>query len=277
MTKKNSLGKGLSALIREDEDDKVEDLDLKNIVANKYQPRAYFKDEALEELAKSIEENGLLQPIIVRRDGRKYEIIAGERRYRAFKSLGKSKIPAIIKDISDEESAKFALIENIQREDLNIIEEARGYKEFMDEFRLTQEDLAKLVGKSRSYIANTVRLLNLDAYILESILGSRLSPGHGKVLLGIKDVNLQVEMAKKAEEGELSVRQLEELVKKLNKEENLEKKTANKDVNLSNLELDLMEILGTKVKIKDRGNKGKIEIDYYSLDDFDRIIDKFNL
>lgn len=277
MTKKNSLGKGLSALIREDEDDKVEDLDLKNIVANKYQPRAYFKDEALEELAKSIEENGLLQPIIVRRDGRKYEIIAGERRYRAFKSLGKSKIPAIIKDISDEESAKFALIENIQREDLNIIEEARGYKEFIEKFKLTQEDLAKLVGKSRSYIANTIRLLNLDDYILDSILESRLSPGHGKVLLGIKDLNLQVEMGKKVEEGELSVRQLEELVKKLNKEENLERKAANKDVNLSNLELDLMEILGTKVKIKDRGNKGKIEIDYYSLDDFDRIMDKFNL
>ncbi len=190
-TKKRGLGRGLSALISEDvlieEDnlDKIINIDIKSIVPNKYQPRVEFNDENLRELANSMELNGIIQPIIVRKEGKKYEIIAGERRLRAAKLIGLKEVPCIVKDIDEALSAKLAIIENIQREDLNVVEEAASYKKLIEEYKLTQEELAKEVGKSRAYISNSIRILNLDKKILNYIIEKDLSHGHAKVLMSL--------------------------------------------------------------------------------------------
>lgn len=278
--KKRGLGKGLSALIsdelindnNEKSKDSIINIDISLIIPNKEQPRQNFEEEALEDLANSIKIYGLLQPIILRKVEKKYEIVAGERRWRACKIAGLKEVPALIKELSQQESAKIALIENIQREDLNPIEEAMAYKKLMEDFKLTQEDVSLQVGKSRSYIANSIRLLNLDENITNFVAQGKLTTGHGKALLGIKDKNEQLKAAEKIINEKLNVRQTEEIAssKKVN-ESNVEENI--KDTHIISLEEELMRSLGTKVNLVPGVKKGKIEIEYYGDEDLDRIID----
>ena len=279
--KKRGLGKGLSALISDEgimdnnskqSKETIINIDIGLINPNENQPRKEFGEEALLDLTNSIKIHGLIQPIIVRKIKDKYEIIAGERRWRASKGAGLKEIPCILRDIDGEVSAKFALIENIQREDLNPIEEATAYKGLMKDYNLTQEEVANQVGKSRSYIANTIRLLNLDKKIIEYISEGELTPGHGKVLLGIKDKNKQVLVAEKIIKDGLNVREVESIV---NKKDSPTKKATipNKDPHIISIEEELMGKLGTKVNLSKGGKKGKIEIEYYGYEDLERIID----
>lgn len=271
--KKRGLGKGLSALISDEsinEDNKVSkdsicNIDVDLIIPNKDQPRQEFDKETLNDLANSIKSYGLLQPILLRKIGKTYEIIAGERRWRASKIAGLKEIPSLVKELNEEESAKIALIENIQREDLNPIEEAIAYKKLMQEFNLTQEEVSLQIGKSRSYIANSIRLLNLDEDIVEHISMGKLTPGHGKALLAIKDKKEQLKAAKEIIEGNLNVRETEKITS--TRKDNL------KDSHIMSLEEDLMMVLGTRVNLIPGIKKGKIEIEYYGDEDLDRIID----
>lgn len=282
-SKKRGLGRGLAALINEDMDLDDKDEIIKNIKVdlifpNKYQPRREFKDESIKELANSIKINGLIQPIVIRKDGKRYEIIAGERRLKASKLAGLDEIPSIIKDIDEETSAKYALIENIQREDLNIVEEGRAYKNLIDKYKLTQEQLASEMSKSRSYISNSIRILSLDEKLLNFIIDGKLSQGHAKVLLSLKEKEIQNNIAKDIIEKKLSVRQTEELVDNIKnklKDEKTKGKANKKQKpsNIIDLEESLMNYLGTKVNLKGGDKKGKIEIEYYSLEDLERLVE----
>lgn len=278
--KKRGLGKGLSALISEDFSSKEEEvskdsilnINIKDIIPNKNQPRRDFDEDALKELAKSIELYGLIQPILVREVKGKYEIVAGERRWRACKLAGLKEIPGILKDMGQEESAKIALIENIQREDLNPVEEAHAYKKLMEEFNLTQEELSTQIGKSRSYISNTIRILNLDNQVLDHISSGDLSQGHGKAILSIKNKDEQIKIAKEILNKKLNVRDTESLTRsKSNIEKELEK-----DLDQSyiiSIEDKLMMALGTKVNLLQGDKKGKIEIEYYGDEDLERLLE----
>lgn len=279
--KKRGLGKGLSALISDEtimEDnnktkESVINIDIDLIVPNENQPRQEFDEVALSELTDSIKIHGLIQPILVRKIKDKYEIIAGERRWRASQVAGLKAVPCLLKDVTEEVAAKFALIENIQREDLNPIEEAIAYKRLMQDYSLTQEEVASQVGKSRPYIANTVRLLNLDEGIINYISKGELTSGHGKVLLGIKDKKQQLMTAEQIIKNNLNVRETENIT---NEKANITKKTKKKnlkDTNIIDLEESLMKILGTKVNLVQGSKKGKIEIEYYGYEDLERIID----
>lgn len=280
--KRRGLGKGLSALIpeerqlnlMEDEADKgtVVELDISSIEPNKEQPRKTFEKEPLEELKNSIKQYGLLQPLVVRKVGGKYEIIAGERRWRAAKEAKIKKVPCIIKEVDDTQALKLALIENIQRENLNPIEEAQAYKTLIDEYDLTQEEVALALGKSRSYIANTIRLLNLDDEIIEYISEGKITSGHGKVLLGIKDKRERIELAKGIVENKLNVRETEKIASKAKKKVSSKVKMEKNPI-ISQIEEGLMRALGTKVSIITKKNGGKIEIEYYSDEDLQRIIE----
>lgn len=280
--KRRGLGKGLSALIpeerqlnlMEDEADKgtVVELDISSIEPNKEQPRKTFEKEPLEELKNSIKQYGLLQPLVVRKVGGKYEIIAGERRWRAAKEAKIKKVPCIIKEVDDTQALKLALIENIQRENLNPIEEAQAYKTLIDEYDLTQEEVALALGKSRSYIANTIRLLNLDDEIIEYISEGKITSGHGKVLLGIKDKRERLELAKGIVENKLNVRETEKIASKAKKKASSKVKMEKNPI-ISQIEEGLMRALGTKVSIITKKNGGKIEIEYYSDEDLQRIIE----
>lgn len=282
-TKKRGLGKGLSALIgdkpmvdsildeKEINHNSVENIPLSKIIPKKNQPRKEFEEEQLEELANSIEIHGVIQPIILRRKKDKYEIIAGERRFRASKIAGKKEIPSIIIDVDDENAAKFALIENIQREDLNPIEEALAYKRLMEEYELKQDELADTVGKSRVYIANTVRLLKLEKEIVGYISKGEISPGHGKALLGIDNRRDQLELANKIIANGLNVRETEKKVKESKVEKIDSKKESVKDPYTITLEEEMMRSLGTKVKLIPGNKISKIEIEYYTEEDLDRI------
>ncbi len=289
--KKRGLGKGLSALIGEKpiiEEMINEDIDhgerhiknipIEDIAAKEGQPRKDFDIDALKDLAKSIEVHGIIQPILLRKKGDKYEIIAGERRYRASKIAKLDKIPSIIIETDDEVSAKLALIENIQREDLNPIEEAMAYKQLMDEFDIKQEELGKAIGKSRSYITNSVRLLNLDDRVIEYLYEGKLTTGHGKVLLGIKDKDEQLEVADKIISVGLNVRETESEVKKSrNTTETNKKKNPKKrpyiDPYILDIEEQLMRALGTKVNLITGDKISKIEIEYYNEEDLKRIFE----
>lgn len=279
--KKRGLGKGLSALISDEtimEDnnktkESVINIDIDLIVPNENQPRQEFDEVALSELTDSIKIHGLIQPILVRKIKDKYEIIAGERRWRASQVAGLKAVPCLLKDVTEEVAAKFALIENIQREDLNPIEEAIAYKRLMQDYSLTQEEVASQVGKSRPYIANTVRLLNLDEGIINYISKGELTSGHGKALLGIKDKKQQLITAEQIIKNNLNVRDTENIT---NEKANISKKTKKKnlkDTNIIDLEESLMKILGTKVNLVQGSKKGKIEIEYYGYEDLERIID----
>ncbi len=271
---RQALGKGLRSLIPETEisqRNQVAQLELAKIVANPFQPRKQFDEEKLAQLADSIEQHGVLEPIIVRRVGAGYEIVVGERRWRASQLAGKARIPAIIKDFSDRQMTEMALIENLQREDLNAIEEAEGYRILIDEFSLTQEQVAQSVGKKRSSVANALRLLNLDNQVKQLVATGELSRGHGKVLLSVDDVKLRQAYATRIIQEGLSVRQVERMVKNAPKPRPKKKKVADPEVLV--LEEELQRVLGTRVRLAYRDGKGKIEIEYYSDEELERILD----
>lgn len=284
-TPKRGLGKGLSALIGDkpmvekllaeslvNRQSIVEQIPLNKIVRREDQPRKQFSDESLKELSKSIEIHGIIQPIIVRAVGDKYEIIAGERRYRASILANLNNIPCIVRDMDVENASKLALIENIQREDLNPIEEALAYRYLIEEFNLRQEDISKTLGKSRTYITNTLRLLNLDEEIIGYIKEGILTSGHGKVLLGIKDKKEQLNLAKKIIDFNMNIRDTEAEVKEKKK---LDPKahSSKRLPYVVELEENLMRALGTKVNLNMGNKKGKIEIEYYGDEDLERIYD----
>ena len=290
MVKKFGLGKGLDALIPvsdnsikkesfNDEKNTILDLDIKMVQANKEQPRKFFDESKLIELSESLKEHGIIQPLIVRKIGDGYSIIAGERRYRAAKLAGFKKIPAIIMDISDAKLLQVSLIENIQREDLNPIEQAFAYEKLLNEYNLTQEELSSKIGKSRSSISNSMRLLNLDERVKDFIIQGVISEGHGKVLLSL-DREKQYEVAQKIIDDCLSVRDAEKLVKIYVNSDNDKDTEKNKKVlnpYYKNIRDRLQDYFGTKVNINSNRNKGNIEIEYYSEEDLQRILDIINL
>lgn len=282
-SKKRGLGKGLSALIsdnitidtvvlQEDSKETIESISLDLIRPKVDQPRKSFDDKAIEELAHSISIHGLIQPIILRKMDNNYEIIAGERRFKAVKSLGLKEIPAIIRSLDEENSAKLSLIENIQREDLNPIEEALAYNSLIQDYGIKQEQLGNTLGKSRSYVSNVLRLLNLHEKIIEYIYEGKLSSGHGKVLLGLKNQDEQVALANRIIFEKLSVRDTEEILKR-KRTSKPKKEKVKDDPYIQDVEETLMRSLGTKVKLQSGKKIGKIEIEYYGNDDLDRIID----
>ncbi|MDI3500469.1 MAG: ParB family transcriptional regulator, chromosome partitioning protein [Thermoanaerobacter sp.] len=280
MAGKKGLGRGLQALIpeyRTEEPQGVETINIAYIHPNQYQPRKQFDEDSLKELAESIKQNGVIQPIIVRKVDSGYQIVAGERRWRAAKIAGLSEIPAIVKDFDDLQVMEIALIENLQREDLNPIEEAKAYKALIEQFNLTQEEISKKIGKSRSVIANSIRLLNLDDRVQEMLVKGDITIGHAKVILSLPNKNLQYEAAKKVVTENLNVRETEDLVKNLlRKNEKITKKLkSNKiDVHVKEIEDNLCSFLGTKVKISQKSkDRGIIQIEYYSEEDLTRIIE----
>ena len=275
------LGRGLDAIFATEnvelvrDNDKIVEITLDEIKKNPYQPRTYFNEEKLNELKESIEKNGLLQPIIVKKAVKGYYIIAGERRYRAFELLDRKEIPAIIKEMTDEEMMVFAVLENLQREDLSALEESESYKNLMDKMSLTQEELAKKLGKSRPYIANSLRLLKLPTEIKNKLEQGVISTAHARTLLSLKTKKAMEEVCVLVVERKMSVRELEEYVTKLLKPKEV-KKTKVKDIFIEEQENILKKRLGTSVTIKQgRNKKGKIEIEFKDNDEFERIISLF--
>lgn len=271
------LGKGLDALISSsmgDEDSiEIVDIPLNECRPNPYQPRKTFTEEAIEELKQSILEHGIIQPIIVRASIKGYEIVVGERRFRAAQAAELDTIPAIVQEMNDEKMMELALLENLQREDLTPVEEANAYENLMNELKLTQEDLSKRLGKSRSHIANTVRLLTLPESVIEMINTNKLSMGHGRTLLGLKDKKKILPVAERIIKEKLNVRQVEKLIQQMNEAKPQKKDKQNKDIFLIERETSLRERFGTAVKIHKGKRKGKIEIEFYNDDDLERIID----
>ena len=288
--KKNALGKGLNVLIPEtgpqppqrrrrksssEASNQGVMISVNEIEPNRNQPRKTFDDASLQELAESIKQFGIIQPIVVKKKDEYYEIIAGERRWRAAKIAGLLEVPVIVKEYKENEIVEISLIENIQRENLNPIEEAQAYKTLMEEFELKQEEVAQKVSKSRSTITNSLRLLKLTKEVQEMLVEEKISMGHARALLAITDPDIQISVAKKVYEEALSVRDIEKLVKDMAKPAKKEEKEPNEYQYLyRDIEENLKQILGNKVTIKNRkNNKGKIEIEYYSQDDLERIIE----
>lgn len=274
------LGRGLDALIPAlhiNDDDKILEITLSQLRANPYQPRKRFDDESIADLAVSIKEHGVIQPIIVRSVLKGYEIIAGERRWRASQKAGLATIPAVVRNFSDRQVMEIALIENLQREDLNAMEVALAYQNLIETFSLTQEELSAKVGKSRSHIANFLRLLQLPAKVREYVSRGTLSMGHARAIAGMKEEKAIIELADKCVSEQWSVRELEESIRKLEDQQKKQpkpKKTKS-DPYFHALEEDLREHLKTTVKIKfgKEKDKGKIEILYYSQDDLQRLLE----
>lgn len=273
------LGKGLNALIADMEvkkEETVQDITLSNLRPNPYQPRKTFQPAAIEELKQSIIEHGILQPLIVRKSSIKgYEIVAGERRFRAAKEANLKTVPAVVREFDDRQMMELALLENLQREDLNPVEEGAAYQTLLRKLDITQEELAKRMGKSRPHIANHIRLLSLPDEIQNYISQGKLTMGHGRALLGLKAKKNILPLAEKSIKEQLNVRQLEELIQKQNKNVSRETKKAvsNKDVFIKERESHLMERFGTTVTIKQTKKKGKIEIEFFSNDDLERILE----
>lgn len=280
---KGGLGKGLNALIPDRRPEieavvpkrgDVHKISIHEIRPNRSQPRKDFAKERLETLADSIRVHGIIQPIVIRPVEEGYEIVAGERRWRAAREAGLKEIPCIVKDLNDRQGMEIALIENLQREDLNPIEEALAYESLMDHYNLTQEEIAQAIGKSRPHIANTMRLLNLDEGIQEMLIQNKITSGHARALLRLENAALQRKIAKEVAEKGLSVRETEALVTKILEgkiKKEPPKKT--KDTSLLFLEDALKSILGTKVNIIQGKKKGKIEIEYYSDEELERLVD----
>jgi len=271
---KKALGKGLDALISgsfesEVVQESIQYIKIDNIVRNPYQPRKSFDSEKIEELAQSIRENGLIQPIVVRSYQDKYELIVGERRVLAAKRANLSEIPAVIKDYSEEKLLELALIENLQREDLNPIEEALAYKLILERDRITQDELAKRIGKSRSYIANMLRILELPEHIRENVSRGTISVGQAKALLAIDDKGERERLVKRILSEKITVRELERVSRKKNVPRGTQKEPY-----IDEIEGRLREKFGTKVTVDYRNGKGVIKIDFYSNDELDRIIEE---
>lgn len=285
--KRKGLGKGLSALIEEDLEDKlidqngskeVQTLAVSEIEPNREQPRKHFNEDALNELADSIKQYGIIQPLIVIKKDEYYEIVAGERRWRAAKIAGIKEVPVVIKDYALNEILAISLIENIQRENLNPIEEAVAYKKLLDEYNLRQDDVAEKVSKSRSSIANTMRLLNLDDRIQQMIIDEMISSGHARTLLALEDGNQQYELAVRIFDEKLNVRETEQLIKRIKSADKPQKpKSKSKDFFspvYKDIEKSVEELLGTKVQIHRKSDqKGMIEISYFSNQELDRIVE----
>lgn len=275
MTKKRSLGRGIgnflsskeniAQIINSDKERNFLYIDINLIERNSDQPRKVFDKKSLDELAESIKNYGIIQPLLVKENGDSYIVVSGERRLRAAKIAGLEKVPAIIKDVDEEISDKISLIENIQREDLNPIEEAKAFRYLLDEYNLKQEDLAKEIGKSRQYVGNTIRLLNLDSRVIDLILNGELSQSHGKALLAIKDKEKQYKEALKIVKNSISVSNTEKNTSK-NRYEKL-------DIFTRDIKDRLSSHLSTKVNFKGRGKHKRLEIEYYSEEDLERICD----
>lgn len=285
MSKKYGLGKGLNALIPneiKDTEDKKENnsenrlISLNKIVNDFEQPRKFFDNKNIAELAESIKNYGILQPLLLKKDGEKYIIIAGERRWRAAKMLNLKEVPANVVDLSDKEVLEVSLIENIQRQDLNPIEEALAYRKLIEEFNLTQKELSERIGKSRVAITNTMRLVNLDERVQQYLIESVISEGHGRVLLSIEDKDLQYELSQKVIDEKLSVRELEKHIKLIFRDKK-EKKEVKINPYIKDIEDRLQDYFSTKVNINSKSKKGKIEIEYYSDDDLNRILELMNI
>ncbi|MBU1086855.1 MAG: ParB/RepB/Spo0J family partition protein [Candidatus Omnitrophica bacterium] len=268
------LGKGLGALISPEPEVSSNDLlmlDPEIISANRYQPRLHFREEKLRELVDSIKEKGIVQPLIVRRHSDKsYELIAGERRLRAAKELGLEQVPVVVKQVNDQEMLELSIIENIQRDDLNPIEEAKAYEALIKDFGFTQEQVARSVAKSRATVANTLRLLTLPKIIKDALFKEQISMGHAKAILSLSEIARQLELLSLILKKGLSVREAEQFcaMKKIVKG----KVSVNKDEHVVNLEEELRQIFGTKVNLFHGKKRGKIQIEYYSLDDLDRVL-----
>ncbi len=286
MSKKFGLGKGLNALIPNDYEELTVEkgsqtlISLNDIKANREQPRKSFDNEKILELSQSIKNHGIIQPLILKKKDDFYVIIAGERRWRAAKLAGLKEVPAIIMDITDRELLELSLIENIQREDLNPIEEGKAFKKLLEDFNLTQESLSETLSKSRTSITNTMRLLNLDDRVQDYIIDGVISEGHGRTLLGIKEKDIQYELAQKVIDDKISVRELEKIVRNITdikNEKKLEEKIKDLSIYYKDIREKLENYFGTKVNIEKKKNKGKIEIEYYSEEDLQRILDIINM
>ena len=285
MAKKFTLGKGLSALIPEETEENMKEnskllISINKIKSDEEQPRKLFDSEKIAELAESIKTHGIIQPLILRKHMEdQYIIVAGERRWRAAKMAGLKEVPAVIMELTDRDILEVSLIENIQRQDLNPIEEAIAYRKLLTDFNITQEELSKRIGKSRVAIANTIRLTNLDDRVQQYIIESIITEGHGRTLLAISDKQKQYELAQQVIDEKYSVRELERLIKKLTEEDEREKVIWSSDLNPYYKEItnQLQNYFGTKVNILNKKNKGKIEIEYYSEEDLQRILDIMNM
>ncbi len=276
---RKALGKGISALIPEKESEqkgeKITYARLEQIKPSPLQPRENFDSRSMEELTQSIKEKGVIQPILVRPKGEYYEVIAGERRLRAANILNFKEIPIIIKDVEDRDSLELSLIENIQRQELNPIEEAHAYQYLIDKFKVTQEKISEVLGKARASVANTLRLLNLPQEIQEEIKKGLLSFAHGRALLEVKDPNRQRRLAQETISKGLSVRELENLIKRLqSKMTKIRLRTTQQEPYLAVFEQELQHILATKVRISKKKKRGHILIEFYSQEDLERIVNK---
>jgi len=270
---KKGLGRGLSSLIGETKvETQKNQLPISDLVPNKFQPRKIFDEANLDDLTNSIKENGMIQPIIARQssdDKSKYEIIAGERRWLAAQRAGLHNVPVVVTEVDDLKSLEFAIVENVQRHDLNPLEEAQGYKRLINEFSYDQEKVSKFIGKSRSYITNSLRLLTLPADVINLIEAQKLTTGHAKILVGLENASF---VANKIIERKLSVRQAENFVRIFKSKKN--KSSLNKDTNILALELSISNKIGLNVDIKNnKRNKGKISFEYKDLDQLNKIID----
>ena len=275
---KGGLGKGLNAFFTNVEVEKEEfirEINIAECRPNPYQPRKLFEQEAIEELKQSIEEHGILQPLIVRKTIKGYEIVVGERRFRAAKEAKLDTVPVVIRELTEQQMMELAVLENLQREDLTPIEEAAAYQMLMEKLKVTQEELSKRLGKSRPHIANHIRLLSLPAKIQELITEGKISMGHGRALLGLRKKESITKVVEKVLKDGLNVRQLEQLIQELN--ENVPRETKKpapeKDIFIKEQESSLCERFGTKVHIKQTKNKGKIEIEFFTKEDLERILE----
>lgn len=288
--KKGGLGRGLGALIadaapienvgaakeqsgeHEDSTDRVRYIKTFDIMPNANQPRKTFDEEKIQDLANSILEHGVIQPIVLRKKDKGYEIVAGERRWRAAIKAGLSEVPCLIRELDDEQNMLIAIIENMQREDLNPIEEAEGLNQMIVNYGMTQEQVSKSVGKSRPYITNSLRLLKLPEYVLNLISEGKISAAHGRTVITVEDDEVRKRICERIVKEGLSVRETERLVDEIGKPKKKPAKRV-KNPNVSRVEEELKEVLGTKININQKGSKGKIEIEFFSKDELERLID----
>jgi ParB family chromosome partitioning protein len=272
---KGGLGKGLNAIFQEaGKEEKIQDIKINQLRPNPYQPRKVFEQDAINELKESILQHGILQPLVVRKSIKGYEIVVGERRFRAAKEAKLESVPAVVRELSEQQMMELAVLENLQREDLNPIEEGIAYQTLMEKLKLTQEEVAKRLGKSRPHVANHIRLLSLPPKVQELISGGKISMGHGRALLGLRQKAKIPAIVEKIINENLNVRQLEKLIQNIN--ENVSRETQKpekkKDIFIQQRENSLREKFGTTVNIKASKNKGKIEIEFFSEDDLERIL-----